>query len=47
MGNFRIPIYDGGNATDIEMGRVFLDGLIAVHMDGIDVVTKVSMSKID
>jgi hypothetical protein len=29
------------------MGRVFLDGLIAVYMDGKDVVTKVSMSKID
>jgi acyl-CoA dehydrogenase len=28
-------------ATDIEMGRVFLDGLIAVYMDGKDVVTKV------
>ncbi|MGM0841026.1 MAG: acyl-CoA dehydrogenase family protein [Bacillota bacterium] len=32
-------------ATDIEMGRVFLDALIAEHMDGKDVVTKVSMAK--
>ncbi|WP_034763538.1 acyl-CoA dehydrogenase family protein [Rossellomorea vietnamensis] len=32
-------------ATDIEMGRAFLDGLIAEHMHGKDVVTKVSMAK--
>jgi acyl-CoA dehydrogenase len=32
-------------ATDIEMGRAFLDGLIAEHMHGMDVVTKVSMAK--
>ncbi|MEI2665011.1 acyl-CoA dehydrogenase family protein [Rossellomorea sp. LJF3] len=32
-------------ATDIEMGRAFLDGLIAEHMHGLDVVTKVSMAK--
>ncbi|EWG11352.1 acyl-CoA dehydrogenase family protein [Cytobacillus firmus] len=32
-------------ATDIEMGRVFLDQLITEHMAGIDVVTKVSMAK--
>jgi hypothetical protein len=34
-------------AKDSEMDRVFLDGLITVYMDGKDVVTKVSMSKID
>ena len=32
-------------ATDIEMGRVFLDSLIADHIVGKDVVTKVSMAK--
>ncbi|WP_066069583.1 acyl-CoA dehydrogenase family protein [Neobacillus soli] len=32
-------------ATDIEMGRVFLDQLIAEHMEGKNVVTKVSMAK--
>jgi acyl-CoA dehydrogenase len=32
-------------ATDIEMGRAFLDNLIAEHMEGKDVVTKVSMAK--
>ncbi|PFA66356.1 acyl-CoA dehydrogenase [Bacillus sp. AFS015802] len=32
-------------ATDIEMGKAFLDGLIREHMDGLDVVTKVSMAK--
>ncbi|URM34569.1 acyl-CoA dehydrogenase family protein [Cytobacillus firmus] len=32
-------------ATDIEMGRVFLDQLISEHMAGINVVTKVSMAK--
>ncbi|OMF59632.1 acyl-CoA dehydrogenase [Paenibacillus sp. FSL R5-0490] len=32
-------------ATDIEMGRVFLDQLITEHMAGINVVTKVSMAK--
>lgn len=32
-------------ATDIEMGRVFLDQLITEHMTGKDVVTKVSMAK--
>ncbi len=32
-------------ATDIEMGRTFLDQLIASHMAGEDVVTKVSMAK--
>ncbi|MEL3974702.1 acyl-CoA dehydrogenase family protein [Rossellomorea oryzaecorticis] len=32
-------------ATDIEMGRAFLDGLIAEHINGRDVVTKVSMAK--
>lgn len=32
-------------ATDIEMGRAFLDQLIAEHISGKDVVTKVSMAK--
>lgn len=32
-------------ATDIEMGRTFLDQLITEHMAGKDVVTKVSMAK--
>ncbi|MFE8697416.1 acyl-CoA dehydrogenase family protein [Cytobacillus sp. FJAT-53684] len=32
-------------ATNIEMGRVFLDQLITEHMQGKDVVTKVSMAK--
>jgi acyl-CoA dehydrogenase len=32
-------------ATDIEMGRAFLDQLIAEHIEGKDVVTKVSMAK--
>jgi acyl-CoA dehydrogenase len=32
-------------ATDIEMGRAFLDHLIAEHIEGKDVVTKVSMAK--
>lgn len=32
-------------ATDIEMGRAFLDQLIAEHIDGQNVVTKVSMAK--
>ncbi|MEK5172100.1 acyl-CoA dehydrogenase family protein [Heyndrickxia sp. FSL W8-0496] len=32
-------------ATDIEMGRTFLDQLIAEHIEGADVVTKVSMAK--
>ncbi|MBP2239604.1 acyl-CoA dehydrogenase [Cytobacillus eiseniae] len=32
-------------ATDIEMGRAFLDQLIVEHMKGKDVVTKVSMAK--
>ena len=32
-------------ATDIEMGRAFLDQLIAEHINGQDVVTKVSMAK--
>lgn len=32
-------------ATDIEMGRVFLDQLITEHIDGKDIVTKVSMAK--
>ncbi|WHY87376.1 acyl-CoA dehydrogenase family protein [Neobacillus novalis] len=32
-------------ATDIEMGRVFLDQLIAEHIEGKNVVTKVSMAK--
>lgn len=32
-------------ATDIEMGRAFLDQLITEHMTGKDVVTKVSMAK--
>ncbi|ETI70315.1 acyl-CoA dehydrogenase family protein [Neobacillus vireti] len=31
--------------TDIEMGRVFLDQLIAEHIEGKNVVTKVSMAK--
>jgi acyl-CoA dehydrogenase len=31
--------------TDIEMGRAFLNQLIAEHMDGQNVVTKVSMAK--
>lgn len=31
--------------TDVEMGRAFLDQLIAEHMDGQNVVTKVSMAK--
>lgn len=33
-------------AADIEMGRAFLDGLIAEHMRGIDVNAKVSMAKL-
>jgi acyl-CoA dehydrogenase len=32
-------------ATDIEMGRSFLDQLIGEHMKGMNVVTKVSMAK--
>ncbi|ANX14329.1 acyl-CoA dehydrogenase [Fictibacillus arsenicus] len=32
-------------ATDIEMGRAFLDALIAEHMAGENIVTKVSMAK--
>jgi acyl-CoA dehydrogenase len=32
-------------ATDIEMGRTFLDQLIGEHIEGKDVVTKVSMAK--
>jgi acyl-CoA dehydrogenase len=32
-------------STDIEMGRTFLDQLILDHMNGKDVVTKVSMAK--
>lgn len=32
-------------ATDVEMGRAFLDRLIAEHMNGQNVVTKVSMAK--
>lgn len=32
-------------ATEIEMGRAFLDQLIASHMAGKDIVTKVSMAK--
>lgn len=32
-------------ATDIEMGRAFLDSLISEHMNGEHVVTKVSMAK--
>lgn len=32
-------------ATDVEMGRAFLDQLIAEHIAGINVVTKVSMAK--
>jgi acyl-CoA dehydrogenase len=32
-------------AADIEMGRAFLDGLISEHIQGKDVVTKVSMAK--
>jgi acyl-CoA dehydrogenase len=32
-------------STEIEMGRAFLDQLIAEHMDGQNVVTKVSMAK--
>ncbi|WP_026581194.1 acyl-CoA dehydrogenase family protein [Bacillus sp. J33] len=32
-------------ATDIEMGRVFLDNLIEEHIEGKNVVTKVSMAK--
>ncbi|MCL6572576.1 MAG: acyl-CoA dehydrogenase family protein [Bacillus sp. (in: Bacteria)] len=32
-------------ATDIEMGRSFLDQLIAEHIEGENVVTKVSMAK--
>lgn len=32
-------------ATEIEMGRAFLDGLIADHINGENVVTKVSMAK--
>ncbi|MBY0121399.1 acyl-CoA dehydrogenase family protein [Bacillus sp. S/N-304-OC-R1] len=32
-------------ATDVEMGRTFLDQLITEHMNGKDVVTKVSMAK--
>lgn len=32
-------------ATEIEMGRTFLDQLIAEHIEGRDIVTKVSMAK--
>jgi acyl-CoA dehydrogenase len=32
-------------ATEVEMGRAFLDQLIAEHMNGQNVVTKVSMAK--
>ncbi|MGG0718542.1 acyl-CoA dehydrogenase family protein [Robertmurraya massiliosenegalensis] len=32
-------------ATDVEMGRAFLDQLIYEHMNGEDIVTKVSMAK--
>lgn len=32
-------------ATEIEMGRTFLDQLIASHIEGKDIVTKVSMAK--
>ena len=32
-------------ATEIEMGRAFLDQLIAEHMAGEQVVTEVSMAK--
>lgn len=32
-------------ATEVEFGRVFLDQLIAEHMEGKNVVTKVSMAK--
>jgi acyl-CoA dehydrogenase len=32
-------------ATEVEMGRAFLDQLLAEHMDGKNVVTKVSMAK--
>ena len=32
-------------ATEVQMGRVFLDSLIAEHMNGENVVTKVSMAK--
>lgn len=32
-------------ATDVEMGRAFLDKLIGEHMEGKNVVTKVSMAK--
>lgn len=32
-------------ATDIEMGRTFLDQLIGEHIEGKDIVTKVSMAK--
>lgn len=32
-------------ATQIELGKAFLDSLIQEHMDGKDVVTKVSMAK--
>jgi acyl-CoA dehydrogenase len=32
-------------ATEVEMGRAFLDQLIAEHIDGQNVVTKVSMAK--
>jgi acyl-CoA dehydrogenase len=32
-------------ATEIEMGRTFLDQLIGEHIEGKDVVTKVSMAK--
>lgn len=32
-------------ATDIEMGRAFLDSLIAEHLAGENIVTKVSMAK--
>ena len=32
-------------ATEVQLGRTFLDDLIAKHMEGEDVVTQVSMSK--
>lgn len=32
-------------ATEVEIGRTFLDNLIADHMEGKDIVTQVSMAK--
>jgi acyl-CoA dehydrogenase len=32
-------------ATEVELGRTFFDDLVADHLEGRDIVTKVSMAK--